>query len=234
MYRQAAFLFCFFILFSAMTCDKTSPMSENFAGLPQPSDSIEPITYLRTFRDVPPPPSEEWRNIDISEMDTCRRKIWKYLKTVYPIVDNSGWDYDLYSVIGEPELNPNSPYEEGYERSQAGKLRAQYSFFFNDTILRQGGLSAPEGMTCTPIDSTFFYDAVGVPTCKSLNEGAQFTTFFYYIKWRWRSGPVPAPLDGESPGNGEKCSPHHFIEYPGFLRCQFDWETGNLIYIDWH
>ena len=227
-------LFCLSVLFSAMTCDKTSPINQNPDEEIQASDSTEQITYYRTYREVPPPPSEEWRNIDISEMDTCRRKIWKYLKTVYPIPDESEWDYDLYSVIGEPGPDVDSVYYPGYDMIQGGRFHDRYRLFFNDTILRYGGLSAPEGMTCTPIDSTFFYDAVGVPTCKSLNRNSRFTTFFYWIKWRWRSGPVPAPYPGETPENGRKCSPHHFIEYPGFLRCQFDWETGNLIYIDWH
>ena len=234
MKTQLLILLGFYILSSSMTCDKISPPNAVTEDVNSPRNQEEPVTYSPTFREVPPPPSEEWRNIDISELDTCRRKIWKYLKTVYPIADDSGWDYDLYSVIGEPGPDVDSVYYPGYDMIQGGRFHDRYRFFFNDTIMRYGGLSAPEGMTCTPIDSTFFYDAVGVPTCKSFNSGARYTTFMYYIKWRWRSGPVPAPLPGQTPENTRKCSPFHFAEYPGFLRCQFDWETGKLRYMDWH
>jgi hypothetical protein len=203
-----------------MTCEKKSPV---IAGKPIAVEQDEPITDSPTFRnDLPLPPQGEWRNLDVSTLDTCRSILWKYLRNMYPIYDDNFWNYEIYSVIGEPE----------HDMMLGLRYQDRYGFFFRDTILRNGGASPPEGMTCAPIDSTFFYDAVGNPTCKSFNKGNKYTTFVYYVKNRWRSGPVPFIYE-DNPENGQRCDIYHF-DYASFLRCQFDWETGELMYIDWH
>ena len=222
MKKQSLFLFCFFILFSAMTCDKKNPAT---LELPETDEQEEPITYLPTYRDdVPPPPIRDGRNINVTELDTCQRILWKYLQRMYPINENNFWDYELYAATGEPGQDAGVMTGVGFHDT--------YGFFFRDTILRAGGYLPPEGMTCAPIDSTFFYDAVGLPTCKSFNKVRKYTSFIYYVKWNWRKGPVPHIYE-ERPELGYKCDIGHF-EFASFLRCKFDWETGELRYIDWH
>lgn len=177
------------------------------------------ISFSKTDRnDIPPPPKSPWWNIDTSNLAPCQSEIWTFLKNIYPIHDKSNTEYQLYSILNEPSnvfANRNF-------------LRNQLTFFsdyFPDQYLSNPEYSCPK-----ELKPTFFQDAIGEPTCIATNNINNETTYYYYLKLRYRHGPCPFTiLEGEE--IGIKCSQTQ-IQYCAVLRLIFSKRNEELIYID--
>ncbi|TAK41325.1 MAG: hypothetical protein EPO28_08740 [Saprospiraceae bacterium] len=202
------------VLATSMTCHKNSCPA--IVEEPINVDTISFYSYDRD--DIPPPPSEPWWTLDTTNLDTCQSLLWGYLKRMYPIREEDYWDYDLYAIVDEPgEVFEN--------RAFVG----EFYYFFNDTLLVKT-LNA-ESRPCANVDTTFFLQALGPPTCKSYGFHTGQTNYFYYFKRHVRSGPCPYLFDL---GNEyeHKCNTDHFKYCGSLMKIFFEAGTGKLMYID--
>lgn len=167
--------------------------------------------------DIPPPPSTPWWTIDPAEMTRCQLELWVYLNKFYPIEDDMNPEYQIYTI-----------------KNQAGSLYfadeilAFYAKFFNERFpenyLYNSEYACPE-----ELGPDFFEAALGVPTCVSHGHQSNNTTYFYYLKLRYRYGPCPHTIyNGEE--IGAYCDSTQMY-YCAKLRATFS-ETGELEYIN--
>ena len=171
--------------------------------------------------DIPPPPATSWWTIDTTNFDFCQQRIWDYLKTMYPVNVENYWDYKLYAIKGEPsELRANREFVK------------KYTHFFIDTIYSNDGLLYSLDEPCAKIDSTFFIEALGLPTCRSYHAGLKRVNYFYQFKLRYRRGPCAYIFD-EGEQFEYECNLQHF-DYCALLMMYFSEETGKLIYISFY
>ncbi len=187
-------------------------------GLPGPTDAIHPPTPgMPTYRDVPAPPAE-WNMTLPDGADTCAHIMFQQLKTMYPIIEDNYWDYNIYGITGEPA-----------DRLEARVFRKNRLDFYNDTITQLYGWNPhyEKIFDCVPPDSTFFLQTLGEPTCKTFNYGTQYTTFRYFIRLKWRNRPCAYVPDTDTE-NEQRCSPGHF-EYCRMLLLRFSHKTGNMV-----
>ena len=185
---------------------------------PQSIEAIHPPTPgMPTYRDVPAPPAG-WNMILPEGADTCARVMFQQLKTMYPIIEDNYWDYNIYGITGEPA-----------DRLEARVFRKNRLDFYNDTITQLYGWNPhyEKKFDCVPPDSTFFLQTLGEPTCKSFAYKSQFTTFQYYIRLKWRNRPC-AYVPDTGTKNEQHCSPWHF-EYCRMLLLRFSHKTGNMV-----
>lgn len=206
-----------FFLTLSMTCQKkTLPIDE---GVPVSNDTV---SYTPTDRnDISPPPTTPWRTLDTTNLDVCQKRLWDYLKTMYPIQRENYWNYDIYAIMDEPE---------GVFEHR--KFVSRYLHFFIDTIYSIRGMLHDPAQPCANIDSTFFRQALGAPTCASYKPGNE-TTYFYYFKMRRRRGPCPYIFDEGNPLES-RCYPLHF-DYCALLMVKFsDQNEGKMHYISFY
>lgn len=192
----------------SMTCQKNVlPLNEK---LPVSNDTI---SYAPTDRnDIPLPPTTPWWTLDTTYLDVCQKRLWGYLRTMYPIQRENYWDYEIYAIMHEPEglLEHN-------------RFVWQYTSFFIDTIYSIRGMLYDPAQPCANIDSTFFRQALGPPTCISYKPGNE-TTYFYYFKMRQRRGPCANIFDEGNPLES-RCYPLHF-DYCALLMVKFSHQNG--------
>ncbi len=196
----------------SMTCHKKK--------IPDVVDEPEedPVSYNRTDRnDVPPPPDSSWSTLDTTNLDYCQQRLWEYLKTMYPVKEENYWDYNIYGIMGEPA-----------DQLANRAFSWRYTKFFIDTMY--AGLMQDTSRPCQNVDSTFFLQALGQPTCKTYNRSIKQTNYFYCFKLRWRRGPCPYIYDAGNPYQ-QYCFSMHF-DYCSLMKMSFSDDTGRLIYID--
>lgn len=202
------------LLATSMTCQKKACMV--IEELPPPN--YDTVTTHKTDRnDVPSLPIEPWWTLDTTNLDACQSRLWGYLKRMYPNREEDYWNYEIYSIMDEPlDLKQNRAFV------------YQFTEFFVDTIY--AGLMQDPSLPCMSVDSSFFVQALGPPTCRSYNKVTKQTNYFYSFKLRYRHGPCPNIFDRGS--NYEySCHPQHF-RYCGLMKMSFLNSTGQLIYID--
>jgi len=186
---------------------------------PDINESTEVITYSKTDRnDISPPPNEPWWTIDVLNLDTCQNVLWNYLKNIYPIPSEDNQEYMVYGIIGEPESALQNRYF----------INRHIDFF--STYFWERYLLSEEFSCRETLDSTFFEETIGEPTCKVINDIDNVVTYFYYIKLRYRRGPCLYNVKEGDEYIGH-CS---FLNtrYCATLRIVFSLEDGKLSYID--
>lgn len=200
----------------SMTCQKKS--TDVLKGDGTEGEVV--ITYNKIDRnDIPPPPDTAWWTLDTSNLDYCQQRIWDYLKTMYPTNEENYWDYNVYSIMDEPS---------DIWRNRA--FISQYTHFFIDTLYSNDGILFESMQACDRVDSTFFLQALGQPTCKSYNNILKQSNYFYFFKLRFRHGPCVHIFDaGEQ--YEQYCYPYHF-QYCAQMKVRFSQETGKAVYID--
>ena len=182
--------------------------------------SNDTISFYNTDRnDVPLPPRSPWWTLDTTNLDVCQQRIWNYMKTMYPINDENYWNYDIYSIMGEPE-----------ELAANMAMSNRYTYFFIDTIF--AGMMQQEPYLCSTIDSTFFLQGLGPPTCRSHNVGLEEITYFYNFKLRYRRGPCPYIFDQGNQWEW-RCYQEH-LKYCALLMVKFKEGTGRMRYISFY
>lgn len=202
-------------LTTSMTCQKKACITDVIPPVPD----IDTISMYKTDRDdTPPPPSEQWWTLDTSNLDACQQRLWGYLKRMYPNREEDYWDYEIYSIMGEPS-----------EEKLYWAFTEQFLYFFSDTVLFK--MLPDPSAGCTSIDSMFFLRAVGQPTCKSYNRVTDETNYFYHFKLRYRQGPCPYIFDQGSKYE-HSCHVYHFKYCPALMKMTFRNATGRLVYID--
>ncbi len=202
----------------AMTCQKKAlPIDEGI------STSNDTLSYSRTDRDdVPPPPEIPWWTLDTTNLDTCQQRLWGYLRTMYPTREDDYWGYETYAIMGEPE----GVFE---HRDFVGR----YLHFFIDTIYSKRGMLNDPANPCMNVDTTFFLQALGPPTCISQHVSGHQTTYFYNFKMRYRSGPCPYIFNEGHPLEW-RCDVQH-LEYCALLMVMFaKQEGGRMTYISFY
>lgn len=212
MRKYLIFLFASFFVMMSITCQK-----RNGSMVEEADDSEEAIlTYIHTDRnDVPPPPDTPWWTLDTNNLDNCQERLWGYLKTMYPNRESDYWDYEIYSIMDEPgDIWENRAFIEQY-----------LTFFY-----RQNSYLRDEREPCRNVDTTFFLQALGEPTCKSHIESWNEVIFFYQFKMRYRRGPCPYIFD-ENTELEFFCNLFH-LEYCASMKASFRLDTGKLHYID--
>jgi hypothetical protein len=161
-----------------------------------PNDK-EPLTQLDSNRnDVDPAPIIPWHFVDTSSFSNCEKRIWGYTKNMYPLVDSNFWNYNIYSIAGEPE-----------NELKRRKWQERYIYFFLDTIQKQ--IFHDQSQPCQGIDSSFFLKTIGEPTCVVHNHVRNELTYLYAFKMKYRRGPCPNIFDPGSPYDW-KCYALHF------------------------
>lgn len=179
----------------------------------------EPITHERTDRDdIPPPPLEAWWTIDLNKLSSCQQRLWSRLKYFYPIPKNNNHQYQLYTL----KHQPTSVYS-------FNNVYYPLEGFFNETFPNQYLYN--QAYNCEEeLSPSFFIEALGQASCTVQNNIDKLTTYFYYIKLRFRFGPCPfTHYQGEAIGN--HCGPIQ-NQYCSMLKIVFSMETNKLVYID--
>jgi len=181
-----------------------------------PGDSI---TFIKTYRnDVPPPPTDSWSTLDTTDLDLCQSRLWDYLKKMYPTKEENYWNYNIYSIMNEPdELYANRKFIE------------QHVYFFGDTIWSNGGLMGDITQPCKNVDSTFFLQAIGQPTIKSY-AGDYKVTYFYFFDLKYRRGPCPIIFNEGS--DYEYFGQIDHFDYCSTMRVSFLQDSSKMVYID--
>lgn len=181
-----------------------------------PEDSI---TFIKTYRDdVPTPPTDSWSTLDTSNMDLCQSRLWEYLSTFYPTREENYWNYNMYSIMDEPdELYANRAF------------LSRHIFFFGDTIWSNNGLMGDISQPCRNVDSTFFLQAIGQPTIKSY-AGDYKVTYFYFFDLKYRRGPCPNIFNIGS--NYEYFGQIDHFDHCSTMRISFLQDSGKMVYID--
>lgn len=202
----------------SMTCQKKSTDALKGDG----TEGEVVITYNKTDRDdIPPPPDSVWWTLDTTNLDYCQQRIWDYLKTMYPTNEENYWDYNIYSIMDEPaDIWENREFVE------------RYTHFFIDTVYSKRGMLYDTLEPCANVDSTFFLQALGTPTCRSYHAGLKRVNYFYNFKLRYRHGPCPYIHDAGDKFE-YKCNTFH-LDYCALLMMHFSEETGKLIYISFY
>lgn len=172
------------------------------------TDTISPDPIYRD--DVPPPPPDGWRTIDTSKFSYCEKRMWRYIQHMYPISDTNYYGYKLYSLSNE----------QGDVWQRRENLR-QFTYFFLDTIYK---LPDPF-ITCGEVTNDFFIEALGEPTCTSVNNFEKIYTYFYHFKLRDRCGPCAYTWEHEP--FDQRCDPGHF-QYCGLLKITFSQQTNKM------
>lgn len=196
------------VLATSMTCQKKACLVVIEEPPPPNHDTVSMYGYIRN--DIPPPPKEPWWTLDTTNLDECQSRLWGYLKRIYPNREEDYWDYEIYSIIDEP-----------LETRENWKFIERFTYFFIDTIYH---------LPCMNVDSSFFLQALGQPTCKSYNNVTTQTNYFYYFKLQYRRGPCSNIFDQGS-SYEHPCNTGHF-KYCGLMKMRFQNETGKLVYID--
>ncbi len=206
------------LLMTSMTCQKKACIVTD-GGQPI-VPNVDTINHsLPTDRnDVPLPPSEPWWTLDTTNLDPCQNRLWGYLKRMYPNREEDYWDYEIYSIMDEPE-----------EVFANRAFRNQFYYFFNDTFLVQT-LNAPT-LPCTNVDTTFFLQALGQPTLRTYHYYSGAINYFYYFKLRYRQGPCPY-IFNQGSEHENKYNMGHFMYCPALLKMNFEKTKGMLTYID--
>ncbi len=220
MNRNLIFLLAFLLTSLSMTCKKKSVPAalEEVEELPPKKEEV--ITHTKTYRgDVPFPPDNPWWTINPNSLDDCQKRVWGYLKKMYPINEDDYWNYQIYSLMDEPT-----------DIFENRDLISQNLHFFLDTLSLD--MLRDSTINCSGVDSTFFIQALGQPTCTSRNVNTGNTNFFYYFKLQYRHGACPYIFD-EGGDYEYKCYPLHF-QYCAHMKMIFSGETGKLQYIDFH
>jgi len=208
------------ILTLSMTCQKKAlPLQEEGSNT-VPSDTI---TYNKTDRDdIPPSPDTPWWTLDTTDLDECQSRLWGYLRTMYPVNEENYWDYDIYAIKDEPE-----------DIFEHREFISRYLHFFIDTIYSEEGMLYEPDQPCSAVDTTFFRQALGPPTCVSQHVSGLQTTYFYNFKMRYRRGPCPHIFDEGSQWE-HKCYQYH-LDYCALLMIQFaKQEGGKMTYISFY
>lgn len=218
MRKYLIFFSAFLFLTLSMTCQKKSTC---IVGGKETEPVVE-ITYEKTDRnDVPPPPDTTWWTLDTTDLDYCQQRIWDYLKTMYPISEENYWDYNIYGIMDEPaDIWENRAFVR------------RYTHFFIDTVYSVNGMLYDTAQPCINVDSTFFLQALGPPTCRTYHAGLKRVNYFYQFKLRYRHGPCPYIFDEGDKFEG-RCTTLHF-DYCALLMMHFSEETGRLIYISFY
>ena len=178
----------------------------------------EAVTPERTDRnDIPPPPSEPWWTVDPDQLTRCQRALWSGLSKLYPIEDDMNPEYQIYTI------QPQATVEYSVDNVIASHARF-FNERFPENYLYNGEYSCPE-----ELGQDFFRAALGEPTCISHGYHSNKTTFFYYLKLRFRYGPCPhTRYEGRE--IGAYCDSTQ-VYYCAKLRATFS-ETGELEYIN--
>ena len=139
--------------------------------------------------------------------------MWRYIQHMYPINDTNYWGYKLYSLSNE----------QGDLWQRRENLR-QFTYFFLDTIYK-----LPDPLnTCGGVSRDFFINALGEPTCTSINQVEKIYTYFYSFKLRDRCGPCAYTFEHEP--FDQRCDPEHF-KYCGLLKITFSQQTNKMLNI---
>ncbi|MCG8330471.1 MAG: hypothetical protein MI974_22420 [Chitinophagales bacterium] len=219
MINNGSLLYCFALLFFLYGCNKKNG-SAILVEETQP-EYEEKITFHKTDRDdIPLMPEEQWWTIDTSALDTCQKAAWTYLKSMYPIYEENDNDYQIYTLKGQSgDVWENRAFIESYHT------------FFSQSFWKDYLLN--ENLTCREtLDTTFFQQSIGEPTCEVLNERDNQITYFYYLKLRYRKGPCPhTRYNGVEYAPNLSCYTLHF-QYCAMLRVVFSQDDGKLDYID--
>jgi len=90
-----------------------------------------------------------------------------------------------------------------------------------------------EHLSCREnLDTTFFQQAIGEPTCRIFNDRDNQVTYYYQLKLRYRKGPCPyTRVDGVEYAPDYTCYALHF-QYCAMFRAIFSQKDGKLDYID--
>jgi hypothetical protein len=189
---------------------------KNCPNIIEPAPLIaDTITFYKTDRhDVPPPPTIPWRLIDTTKFSTCEHIMWKYLKNMYPIRDSNYWDYNIYAIQHEPE-----------SFADRRKNESMYIYFFLDTVSSKM-IFKDQTQPCANVDTTFFLQTIGPPTCRSFNHGSKEIAYFYYFKLRDRHGPCAYIYDIGHEFE-HKCNTYHF-QYCAGMRIIFSPNQGRM------
>lgn len=178
----------------------------------------ETVSPERTDRnDIPPPPSTPWWTIDLDQLTRCQQALWSGLRMLYPIEDAVNPQYQIYTIQNLP-ISPTATDE----------VIASHARFFNERFpenyLYNSEYACPE-----ELGPDFFEAALGAPTCVSHGHQSNNTTYFYYLKLRYRYGPCPHTIyNGEE--IGAYCDSTQ-VYYCAKLRATFS-ESGELEYIN--
>lgn len=184
------------------------------------SVSYDTVSFLPHDRnDISTLPDEQWWTLDTTQLDTCQATLWDYLKTMYPDKKENYWDYNIYSIMNEPA-----------DELENRAFKMEYMNFFIDSIF--AGRMQEEINTCADVDSTFFLQALGEPTCKSYHRYTKEVNYFYYFKMRFRRGPCAYIFD-EGQDFEYKCHPQHF-DHCALMMMHFSGETGKMNYISFY
>lgn len=205
------------VLATFMTCQKNVCLTiAEVAPVIPTADTLSSHHVDRN--DIPPPPDEQWWTLDTDNLDNCQRRLWGYLKRMYPNKEEDYWNYEIYSIMDEPA-----------EVFENRAFTLQFLKFFNDTMLFQylGDTTLP----CANVDTTFFLEALGQPTCKGDGFYSGETNYLYYFKVRYREGPCPN-IFNEGSDSESKCQFGHLRYCPFLMKMNFDPTTGMLRYID--
>ena len=156
---------------------------------PSGGSGNDTITYPHTFRDdVPPPGPRPWVTLDTTDLDACQRVIWERLRQYYPTREMNYWNYRIYAIIDEPTSEDGVFAHREFVRNQKQ--------FWTHRIGKGEDFLADPDLPCARVDTTFFHQALGSPTCRS--ENAQQIHYYYQFKFNLRCGPCPYIFDAGS------------------------------------